>query len=259
MKKYMIFAAIGFVVIGSILLSACSYKVAADVPEVIRVQSMEDAERKITLNASETVKVVPDKAEITYGITTENADAVACQQENAARLDQLLEYLKGAGIAENSIKTSGFSMDPRYDWSDNKQTLIGYEMRTMVTVTDISMDQVGSLLSKGVENGANEIETVSYFSSEYDKVYAEALTRAVDQARGKAEALAAAAGRKVGDVLNIQEYGNDGYGRYVDADYRLSGTQNKYESASLADMGVMPGEMEVTASISIDFALLPVE
>ena len=32
MKKYMIFAAIGFVVIGSILLSACSYKVAADVP-----------------------------------------------------------------------------------------------------------------------------------------------------------------------------------------------------------------------------------
>ena len=37
-------------------------------------------------------------------------------------------------------------------------------MQTEVTVSDVAVDQVGTLLSNGVGNGANEIYSVSYYS-----------------------------------------------------------------------------------------------
>lgn len=262
MRKRIVLAAAGCVVIGSVLLSACSSTVTASVPDVIRVQNVDADEGKISLNTSETVKVTPDMAMIVFGITTEHEEAARCQQDNTESLNRLLEYLKAQGIEESSIKTSGFSLDPRYDWSSNRQVLVGYEMRTQVTVTDVPMDQVGSMLSQGVENGANEISSVSYFASNYDEAYGEALTKAVELAKVKAGTLAAASGRKLGQVLNIEEYGDNQYGRYVSADYRSSNklAMEAVSGAGMAeDMGVMPGEMEVTASISIEFALAPEE
>ena len=260
MKKRISFMALGCIVAGSLMLSACSSgNTFSSVPDVIQVKNVAD-EPKISLSASETVEVVPDMAEVVYGITTENEDAEKCQQENTEKLNQLLEYLKAQGFEDKSIRTSGFSLDPRYDWSGNRQELIGYEMRTQVTVTDIPMDQVGAMLTKGVESGANEIYSVSYFSSQYDEAYAEALTKAMESARGKAEALTAASGKKLGDVIAIEEYNNGQYGRYISAEMGNIRKMAAAESATGSmDMGVMPGEMQVTANISVEFALVSAE
>jgi len=260
MKKKIIFAIMGCVTAGTVLLSACSKGGAVTVPDTITVKNADDGKNKVTLNTAETVKVVPDMSEIVFGIRTEAAEADQCQADNAENLERLLEYLKAQGVEEKSIATSGFSLDPRYDWSGNKQTLIGYEMRTQVTVTNIPMDQTGAMLTKGVKEGANEIVSVNYFSSSYDEAYAEALKKAVELARSKAEALAAASGQKAGDVLSIQEYNDSQYGRYVSSNLavntRASGAMK--EEAAM-DMGVMPGEMSVKASICVEIELLPAE
>ena len=131
-------------------------------------------------------------------------------------------------------------------------------MQTEVTVSDVAVDQVGTLLSNGVGNGANEINSVSYYSSGYDDAYAEALKKAVELARTKAEALAKASGRTLGYVVSIEEYSDSQYGRYVDGGVNL-----RKESVSMAagaeeaaaDMNVMPGEMEVSANIKIVFSM----
>lgn len=259
MRKRLVFLIAGCIAAGSVLLSGCSSSVS--IPDVIQVQNAEEAGSRITLNTTETVKVVPDMAEIIFGITTEDSDAVQCQADNTENVNRLLEYLKSEGVEERSISTSGFSLDPRYDWSGNKQTLIGYSMRTQVTVTDIPMERTGAMLTKGVEQGANEIISVSYFASTYDEAYEEALAKAVELARSKAEALAAAGGKKAGEILNIQEYGDNQYGRYVTSDITMSTRAVKEDAlaSGAMDMGVMPGEMEVEASISVEFALIPAE
>lgn len=257
MKKIRMAAAVGGIVLGSVLLSGCEAKVTAEVPDVIQIQNVDKSQDgKITLSSSETVEVVPDMAEIVFCVTTQHEQAGECQQENTRKLNELLEFLKGQGFDEKKIKTSGFSLDTRYDWSGNRQEIIGYEMRTQVTVTDIPADSVGSLLSKGVESGANEIYSVSWFSSEYDKAYSEALAKAVDLAKTKGEALAAASGKKLGEVLSIQEYGDSQYGRYVtDTAMMKNAAVMETAAAGAADMGVMPGEMQITANISIEFEL----
>ena len=123
MKKRVALIAAGCIAAGSVLLSGCATEVKATVPDVIQVQNLEE-DRKISLSTSETVKVAPDMARIVYGIATEDADAEKCQQANAEKLNGLLEYLKGQGVAETSIATSDFSLNPMYDWSGNTRKLV---------------------------------------------------------------------------------------------------------------------------------------
>ncbi|MCI8453596.1 MAG: SIMPL domain-containing protein [Lachnospiraceae bacterium] len=252
MKKRYVLAIISMLTLGSVALSGCSSKITAAEP----IQASEN--RTVSVESSETVEIVPDMAQLTYGIRTENEDAVRCQQENTEKLNALLEYLKGLGFSEESIRTSDFSLDPRYDWSGNTQLLVGYEMNTQVTVTDVALEKVGSMLSDGVAAGANEIRSVSYFSSEYDKAYHSALEKAVELAREKAGALAAAGDSALGPVLNIEEYGDAQYGRYINSGMNTAaGSEGSRFAAKedLADMGVMPGKMQVTANIRVEFEL----
>ena len=133
--------------------------------------------------------------------------------------------------------------------------MIGYQMNTQVTVTDVAVEDVGSLLSNGVNEGANEIYSVSYFSSQYDTAYGDALAKAVDAAKAKGTVLAEASGKALGEVLNVEEYQDDQYGRYVSSSINMSRASGAVAEATMADMGVMPGEMDVEAVIRVEFAL----
>lgn len=239
-------------------LSACTPQVTASVPNVIRVENVDAGDsKKIAINSTETVQVTPDMAELVYGITTEDTDASRCQQKNTEALAQVLAFLKAEGYQDNSIKTTGFSLEPRYDWSGNSQRLIGYRMDTQVTVTDVPIDKVGGLLSKTVESGANQIQNVSYFSSTYDEAYEEALKKALELARKKAQVLAGASGQSLGNVIKVEEYRDSQYGRYVSSEMTRSAKfEAVMDAAGAADMGVMPGQMQVTANISVEFELV---
>ncbi len=243
--------AAGAVLAAAAALTACSPQVTTQMPDVIQVQNVENQDGQISLSASETVKVTPDMARIIFAITTEHADAAQCQQENTRRLDQVLAFLKEQGFADSSIKTSDFSLTPEYDWSGNTQTLVGYSMTTEVTVSDAALDQVGGLLSQAVEAGVNEIRDVSYYSSQYDQAYEEALAAAVELARQKAEVLAEAGGRDLGEVIRIEEHTDGQQGRYVSNGVSR---QTAVMEAAAADMAVMPGEMEIEASVTVVYA-----
>ena len=243
-----------------LVLTACSAQPTGTVqiPDVVYVQNVDEKESENTISVTgrETVEVIPDMAQISFSVSTEHKDAKTCQQNNTEDVNQLLEYLKGLGYGEESLKTSGFSMNPRYDWSGNRQTLIGYEMRTTVTVNDVPIDQTGQLLSDAVQNGANEIDSVQYFSSEYDEAYNRALAEAMAMARGKAEMLAIASGQKLGVVLHVQEFGESQSGRYVRGDVPVMKATAAMESVNDAiAMDVMPGEMQISAEVSVEFSL----
>ena len=229
-------------------LTGCS----SGTPSVINVTEQPADQNIITVSGREEVKVVPDMAKVVYAVRTEAASAEECQQKNAESLSLAIEGLKNLGIAETSIQTSSYGMNPRYDWSSNRQTIIGYEMETTVTVTDIPISDVGHILSESVASGVNVIDSVSYFSSQYDESYEEALKLAVDMAQQKAEVLAEASGRELGGVIAVQELGYEPASRYTGT----LRSANMLEGAkAVEDMAVMPGEISVEAQVSVDFYL----
>ncbi len=247
-------------------LSACvapAPSAQAEFPSVIQVENVGTGQenRKVTVSAGETVKVTPDMAQIVYRIVTEDRDAAKCQEKNSQLLDQVIQYLKDQEIQDNSIKTADFSLDTQYDWSGNRRTLIGYEMSTRLEVTDVPVEKVGSILTGAVSAGASEVWSVSYFSSRYDEAYKEAMEKAMAMALDKAETLAHAGGCQVTDVLGIRELSDNQSGRYVESGISRTANFSAKMAAEQDTAGeaaaVMPGEMEVSADIEVDYLLLP--
>lgn len=251
MKKHIVMVA--FSAFCALFLTACNGAPAAggsvQVPDKIQVENTDS--QVITVDASESVKVVPDIAQVVYGITTQGEDAAKCQEDTAEKMNQLIATLKELGIEEKSIQTSNYDLYPRQDWK-NDGAIIGYEMTAQITVSDIPLDQVGGILSKSVSAGVNQVQSVTYLSSQYDASYQEALKKAVEKAQEKAQALADASQSTLGHAVRITEYSSNQAGRYQKM---ARSSSNMEEMAAAMDAAVMPGEISVDANISVEFAI----
>ena len=91
---------------------------------------------------------------------------------------------------------------------------------------------------------------ISYSCSGYDEAYKEALAKAVKGASEKAEVLAEASGKKLGDVVTIVE----GY-QNTDLEYRYLDAEALKNSNEAADAVIMPGESDIEADITVTYGM----
>ena len=227
----------------------------------------------ITVSASSELKVVPDKARIRLSVITEAKTAEECQSKNAEATNAVIEACKALGIEETSIQTSYSNLFPRYgsvtsdkaasdkaasdkanastttDWK-----ITGYEMTTSFTVSDLEIDNVGATVQACVAAGANQAGGVEYYVSDYDAKYNEALAKALETAKSKAESIASATGARVGKVVNVVEGYQDTSARYA------TSTANDAEMLeatgdTAAVAKTMPGQVDVSAEVTVTYAI----
>ena len=79
---------------------------------------------EITVSASSTVRLVPDKATVSFGVTTQEKTAELAQTKNTEAVDHVIEVLIGRGVEEKSIRTVNYYMYPQYDWSETGEQRI---------------------------------------------------------------------------------------------------------------------------------------
>lgn len=219
-----------------------------------------DARNTITVNSSEKVAVIPDIAEIVYAVRTEAGDAASCQQKNMEDVAKVVELLTSLGVEESSIQTSDYYMYPVYNYSGNTQRITGYEASTSLSVSKLPLDNLGEILAKSVGAGINNIQSITYQSSQYDQAYSDALKLAMESAREKASALAEAGGCSLGAVAGIKENSNYGEARYTDnaLSSQMRNTAAKEElAAGMEDSfsNVMPGEVQVEVNITVEYMI----
>ena len=78
-------------------------------------------------------------------------------------------------------------------------------MNTSITVSDILVENVGKIITDSVASGVNDLYSVQYLCSYDDEKYQEALKKAVEMAKGKADAMAEAAEMTVVKAVRIEE------------------------------------------------------
>ena len=228
---------------------------STQVPDTIKVQNADSSSNLITVTGQEEVKIVPDMTEIEYAVCTQAVSAAECQTKNNEDLTKAIETLKELGVEEKSIQTSSYGLNPIYNWNSGNQEITGYEMSTWITVSDIPIADAGSILSKSVESGVNRIESVSYFCSNYDEAYEEALKGAVAMAKAKAQALAEAEGKTIAGVSSIEEYGYFPNTRYNGYNGSGSVRSAAKEEFAAADLAVMPGEISIEAQVTVSYEM----
>jgi uncharacterized protein YggE len=210
------------------------------------------AEPAITVAASASVTLVPDKATFTFAVTTQEQTPELAQNKNSEAVKNVMDVLTGRGVEEKSIRTTSYNMYPQYDWSDNEQRLVGYVVMTSMSVQEQDIGDVGKLLAACVDAGANRIDSVVFLCSGYDEAYRQALAKAVDEARSKAETLAAAAGKKLGDAVTVTEGWQDTSakaGRSVDVPDAVNA------AADEAVPVLQPGETEIQANVTVTYRM----
>lgn len=250
MKKRYLPIGIAAVMMGATACSTAPAVAPTAGNSVIQMES--EKEHTIHLSANETVKVVPDVAELVFAVQTMETDAQTCQTKNNEDVSKVITMLTDNGVDAESIQTSGFGLYPRYDWSDDVQKIVGYEMTTEITVADVPVDQAGTIIGKSVEAGVNQIQSVSYQSSRYDEEYNEALKKAIASAKEKAEAMAEAGGFQLGGIVKIEEQSSSQQARYTNYKMNL-----EVSAAAGSDAAtVMPGEVDVEARVDVEFEIL---
>ena len=201
---------------------------------------------EVTVTASGSVYLVPDKAEISFGIQTSDASPEKALKKNAEEVNRVIEALRKQGIEDKSIRTDNVNLYQQSEYSEGKSRITGYEATVTMTVGDLGMEEVGSVITSCVEAGVNQMNGVRYFCSGYDEAYKEALQKAVAAAEEKAEVMASAAGMQVGEIRYLAE-------GYQDTGARYSRAANSFAKAEAAAMDVaemMPGETEVKAHVT---------
>jgi len=137
-----------------------------------------------------TLTVKPDRVIISIGIKTENAAVILALTENAQRAEQVIQALKSIGIKDDDIDTSSFSIYPKYDYSDGKSTVVGYEVEHIFNITVKDVQKAGSIYETAVSNGANIARGIQFQLTTPDYYYQHALADALRNAQEKATVLA---------------------------------------------------------------------
>jgi len=202
------------------------------------------------------VTAAPDMATINSGVTTQGATAREALDANTSAMAELIAALKASGIEARDIQTSGFSVNPNYVYTDERDAngytlppkINGYQVSNTVTVAVRKLDTLGSILDKSVTVGANTVNGVSFSVADPSDLYDEARKAAFADARAKAELYAGVAGSALEDIVSISE--TQGFNQ--PQPYPMYA---KAEMAADAAVPVEAGELSFAINVNVQWEL----
>lgn len=201
--------------------------------------------RGITVNASGKVEAAPDKAALELGVETQAPTARAALEQNAERLRAAVDALRKAGVSKDDLQTSNVSLWPQR--SSNGTSITGYSAQNTVSA-ELDVEKAGDAIDAAVGAGANVVGGPSLSVGDRDELYRKALKNAVEASRAKAEAIADAAGVKVGRVTAVVEGG--GYEQPGPMPYAAEAARDSATSTPIE-----PGKQAIEATVTVTFAV----
>jgi uncharacterized protein len=168
--------------------------------------------RTITVTGDAEIASKPDQARLSAGVVTQAETAAAALNANSTAMNRVFAALRMAGIPENRMQTSNFSVQPQYapfrPENPEPQRIIGYQVSNNVTVTVEDLTKLGPTLDALVRSGANQLGGIQFMIADPKPLAERARTLAVGDAAAKARTLATAAGVTLGPLMSIQESTN---------------------------------------------------
>jgi len=225
------------------MLASAGVSTAADVPL-----------RSVSVTGSGEVKAQPDMAYVTLGVEARRPTLAEARTEVNATVERVLALTRELKIEPRFVDSTRLQVQPDYRWDEksSSQVLLGYVVSRQVDVELHDLDRLGTLLEKSVSAGANQVGGARLDSSRRKELERAALTQAVDDARLNADALARAAGARLGPVQSLSTTGTMPVPMYAERAMSVAAAP----MADAAEQSYQSSEMKFTASVSAQFELL---
>lgn len=217
-------------------------------------QEVKPREPVISVTGDGESSAAPDMAIVNLAVVKQAKTAREALDENNKAMNDVLTALKSGGIAERDLQTSGFSIQPQYnypqpvDGQQQQPQLVGYQTINSVTVRLRDLAKLGQVIDQAVTLGINQGGDIQFTNDKPEAALEEARKDAVADAVKKAKTLSEAAGVKLGRILEINENVPRAMPQPV---YRAT----MMKEAPDAAVPVQGGENNYNVSVTVTFAI----
>ena len=200
----------------------------------------------VTTTGEGVVRKAPDRAWVTIAAETRAKTALEAQRANVDAMTAVVAKIKSSGIPADAIQTTGYDLQPEFDYANGRQTLKGYVARNRVQVKVDALPKLGDIIGAAVATGATNVSAVRFDLQERDAAEREALRLAVADARARADAAASGANVHIDRILRIEEQ----------RDLQIPSPRQmtmaaRTETLARTDVPIEAGEIEIRAHVTL--------
>ncbi len=209
----------------------------------------------ITSTGNSVINAVADEVSIYIGIETLKNTAEASKNENAEISDKILKSLQFENINKDDIETSSYNIYPdyNYDYENGKQTFKGYKTVNILKIKTKDFNKIGKIVDISINSGATTIQSINFELSQdkQNEVKIEAISKASEDAKLKAQATVQGLGAKLGKVksVDIQDY------NYYPIPFFTADVEGGGDVRKAVSTEILPSDLDVRATVSVVFEI----
>jgi uncharacterized protein YggE len=209
------------------------------------------SEDLLTVSGTAQITVIPDQAILYLAVQEKALTSVEALKLADEKANDVLSALRGLGLTDENLKTTGFSIYPEYIYPNDGGTpqLAGYVATYNLEATIHEISRVGEIVDKAVAAGGNIVVglTVRLSDDLSARLQRQLLGAAVSDAKNKAETMLAPLGLKVVGLKSLAVSEQYPY------PYPLLGGTVSPEMAS--SIPVVPGQTTLTVTVQATFII----
>jgi uncharacterized protein YggE len=214
----------------------------------------------ITVQGTGTISAQPDQSSVSFTVTKTANTLKDTQNQANTFTNKITGDLLKIGVAKQDIQTSNYNSYPNYaDQSSGpvlymrqpqSQTIQDYTVTEDVTITLHNTDTANKVIDTVTNDGAENVSgpDLTFSDARQQDLENQARTKAIENAKQKAQSMADAAGIHLGKLTKIED-----------------GTQNPYPiirplmmtaaggAEKSAPTQINPGQNQVTASVTLSY------
>lgn len=210
--------------------------------------------KTITLSAEGKITVVPDVAIISFSVISEGDNPELLAKDSDQKMSSVIEFVKSKGIDSKDIKTTNYSLIPRYetDKKTRRTFISGYSLTQTVRLKIRDLKKIAEIMGGLVPLGINQIEGPNFIIDNPEKFLREARADAFSKIEAKAKEISAETKVKLGQIVNIYEYlgGSSPIPYYRSSESQLTGGALKTYFPTIE-----PGSEELKVQLNVTYAL----
>lgn len=159
---------------------------------------------QVSSSATGQVEAMPDIAILSGQVLVEGSTPDKVVTEAAQKLDSVIRYAKAQGIAAEDLHAAQVLVRPVWSYPQDKpRELTGYQAYADFTATVRDVSKLSSLYGGLVKAGVSELSPTRFDFSQREELELQAITKAVELAKKKAEAAIKPLKQTVGEVLSL--------------------------------------------------------
>jgi uncharacterized protein len=232
----------------SLAIAACAMGLVT--PAVTAAQSQPAQPDVVVVTGEGLVKAAPDQAWVTLVTESRSRNSREAQAQTAQTMTAVQQKLAGAGLAKDAIRTIAVDLHIDAEWVNGRQVPKGYVSRNVVDVRIDDVAKVGEVMDVAVASGVTAVQNVRFDLKQRESLEREALKRATADARQRADAAAAGAGRAIDRVIRVEEPGTRPMPPPQPMMMMRAGA-----AAEAAQTPVVAGEIEIRANVTLTATL----